>query len=100
MAIVYVPTSFFAVIFTRTGSIFFSLVVWLRALFLVIPGVIAQCLYEYPTNDPVIENWDLESFITWTSVLISFLMAFRLNFAYSKWELTPMSATVSSFLLT
>ena len=86
MAIVYVPTSFFAVIFTRTGSIFFSLVVWLRALFLVIPAVVAQCLYEYPTNEPVIDNWDLENFVTWTSVLISFLMAFRLNFAYSKWE--------------
>lgn len=90
MTIVYLPTSFWSVIFTTTGSVFFSLAVWLRAMVMVVVGVAAQLCYDHEIIAE--EGWDLTSFVTWTSVLISFLMAFRLNFAYAKWEAASQAA--------
>ena len=90
MAIVYVPTSFWSVIFTTTGSVFFSLAVWLRALLFMLVAAAAQLCYDKQVISE--EGWNLTSFVTWTSVLISFLMAFRLNFAYAKWEAASQAA--------
>ena len=56
----------------------------IRAMVMVVVGVAAQLCYDHEIIAE--EGWDLTSFVTWTSVLISFLMAFRLNFAYAKWE--------------
>ena len=82
MVIAYVPTSFWATVLARTGS---ALPYAMPTTFLLVCISIAAAALNvyFPVSMAV---FDATPFYENTGVLISLLIAFRLNFAYIKWE--------------